>query len=153
MRIKFKATALAAAAGALMIAVPAAAHPGPGDHPGNTNPPAQSHACAPHKVAYIVAGVITSSSMAPNGDGTWSGTLTYTVTHHNHWAKNDSGSATLADVKVKFDGGTTTFAMGEKVTLIGKLEVVRSHPKNACSNPGPQGSPTFRMVVVHPSAA
>jgi hypothetical protein len=161
MSIKVKRTALVAAVGALAMAVPAGAHPGPGSHPGgsannpgHTTPPAKSHRCAPHNVAYVVSGTITASTMAQNSDGTWSGTLTYTVTHHNHWAANDPGTATLTNVKVAFDNGATAFATGELVKLIGKLGVVRGgHGKHACTNSGPQGSPTFRMVVVSPAAS
>lgn len=147
MRIKFRAAGIVAAATALAIAVPAAAHPGKADHPSNTNPPSQSHRCAPHNVAYVVSGVVTDSSMAQNDDGTWSGTLTYTVKHHNHAAKGDPGSATFtnAKLKVKFDDGTTAFAPGERVRLIGKLATVRK----GCDVSG--SSPVFRMVVVHPA--
>jgi hypothetical protein len=155
MRIKPKATALAAAAGALAIAVPAAAHPGNTNHPsGKNNSEAHTHRCTPHKVAYIVSGSITASTMTPNPDGTWSGTLTYTVTHHNHWAKSDPGNATLSDVKVTFDNGATDFSTLNQVKLIGKVEVVRSKGNNACSNPGAQaGSLTIRKVVVSLPAA
>lgn len=166
MRINLKAGALLAAATALAIAVPAAAHPNGSnhpsgsDHPTGTNHPTGnshstgSHRCTAHNVAYVVSGTITASTMTPNGDGTWSGTLTYTVTHHNHWAKSDPGSATLTNVKPTFDNAATDFSTGNQVTLIGKVQVVRSKGHNACNNPGVQaGSVTIRKVVVSPPAS
>ena len=155
MRLKFKATALVAAAGALAVAVPASAHPGNTNHPGGkTNSAAQTHRCAPHKVAYVASGTITASTMTQNPDGTWSGMLTYTVTHHNQWAKSDPGSATLSNLKVTFDNGAADFSTGNQVKLIGKVQVVRSKGHNACSNPGVQaGTVTVRKVVVSPPAS
>lgn len=155
MRLKFKATALVAAAGALAIAVPAAAHPGNTNHPsGKNNSGTHTHRCAPRKVAYVVSGTITASTMTQNADGTWSGALTYTVTQHNHWAKSDPGSATLSNVKATFDTGAADFSTGNQVKLIGKVQVVRSKGRNACSNPGVQaGSVTIRKVIVSPAAS
>ena len=155
MRLNLKATALVAAASALAIAVPAAAHPGNTNHPsGQNNSAAHTQRCAPHKVAYVVSGTITGATMIPNGDGTWSGPLTYTVTNHNHWAKSDPGSATLSNVNVTFDNGASDFSTGNQVTLIGKVQVVRSKGHNPCSNSGVQsGSVTIRQVVVSPPAS
>ncbi len=166
MRINLTAGALLAATAALAIAVPAAAHPSGSNHPSGSDHPTGmnhptgnnhstgSHRCTAHNVAYVVSGTITASTMTPNGDGTWSGTLTYTVTRHNHWAKSDPGSATLSNVKPTFDNAATDFSTGNQVTLIGKVQVVRSKGHNACNNPGVQaGSVTIRKVVVSPPAS
>lgn len=157
MKLKHRTGAVVVAASVLAIAVPAAAHPGPSTHSGGTNQSsAHTHRCAPHKRAYIVSGTITDGSgMTQNSDGTWSGStpLTYTVTHHNRWAKDDSGSATLTNVKVKFDDGATDFSAGNQVKLIGKIEYVRAKGHNTCTNSGPQGDPAFRMLVVSPAAS
>jgi hypothetical protein len=52
--------------------------------------------------------------------------------------------------KVKFDGGTTGFLPGERLQLIGKASVVTN---KRCSGAGTVGTPTIRMVVVHPAAS
>jgi hypothetical protein len=161
MTNKFRAAALVAAAGALAVAVPAAAHPGSSNHPNGTDNPgtnhaqSKSHRCAPHNVAFIVSGAVAdgTSMTQDTGATTWSGTLVVTVAHTNHWAKGTSGNYTVSNVKVKFDGGTSTFSTGEKVQVIGKLAVVRSHGKNSCTNPGAASTPTIKMIVVHPAAS
>ncbi|HET9719876.1 MAG TPA: hypothetical protein VFP55_07360 [Solirubrobacteraceae bacterium] len=154
MKIRSKATALIAASGALAIAVPAAAHTTPSHPSGTGSGAAHTHRCAPHKVAYIVSGtIIDGSTLVQASDGTWSGTLTYTVTHHNRWAKGDSGSATLSSTKVSFRAGATDFSAGNRVKLIGKVEYVRVKGHNSCTNPGAQGAPTFRKAIVLPPAS
>jgi hypothetical protein len=157
MKIKPKAAMLVSAAGALAIAVPAAAHPGPnhennGNH-GNGDHPSQSHKCKPHNVGYIESGTVdmtTASTLAKNADGTWSGTLVVDVSRTNHWAKNAKGTTvtttfTSAKLTVRFDGGTTGFTGGERVKLIGKLAVVGKK----CPALTPPSTPVFRTVVVH----
>ena len=137
MRINFKAGALVAAASALAIAVPAAAHPSGSDHPnGTSHPNGSSHPSGSHgqahNVAYIVSGTIDSSQgtiMVTNGTVS-SGTLEVDVTQTNHWARKDkTASQPVAyqlgpNTNVKFDGGTTGFSTGERVKLIGKAPVV-----------------------------
>jgi hypothetical protein len=156
MRIKPQVAMLASAAGALAIAVPAAAaHPGPNHHnngkgKGNANHPAQSHKCKPRDVGYVVSGTVDgASTLAPNLDGTWSGMLVVDAPKTNHWAKGTTGSFTFTSAKlsVRFDGGTTVFKAGERVKLIGKLDVVSKN----CPALSPPASPEFRMVVVHPA--
>ena len=69
MRISLKAGALTAVAGALAIAVPAAAHPGPGNHPGHsrkTDPSSTSHKCKPHNVGYVESGTIDNPASTPS---------------------------------------------------------------------------------------
>jgi hypothetical protein len=161
LTLHFKAGALVVAAGALAIAVPAAAHPGGSNHPkGNgaangSSHSSGSHKCKPHKVAYIVHGTIDSSQGAITvTDGTVaSGTLVVDVTLTNHWAKHDKTATQPVsyqlgpDTKVKFDGGATDFSSGERVNLIGKALVVTN---KHCTGAATVGTPTVRMVVVHP---
>ncbi len=161
MRIKFKAGVVVAAASALAIAVPAAAHPSGSDHPNGTNHPNHSSGspkCRAHNVAYIVHGTIDSTQLpitVTNGVVS-SGTLEVDVTRTNHWAKNDKtanqpvGYQLGPDTKVKFDTPTPGFSAGERVTLIGKAPVISN---KHCAGAGSLGTPTFRLVVVHPAAS
>lgn len=158
MRNKFKAAPLLAAVGALAIAMPAAAHPGNTNHPSNSNHPTRTRSCKTHSVAYIVGGTVTDvSGLVANTDAP-TGTLVITVTHANRWAEKDGATKgaskiyTVTGARVKFAPGTSSFANGDRVQLIGKFPTVRSHGKNACTAPtGP--SPTFRVVVDHPAAS
>jgi hypothetical protein len=160
VRINFKSGALVAAAGALALAVPAMAHPGPSGHSNGSSHSSGSHKCKPHNVAYIVHGTIDPSQATITvTNGTVSaGTLEVNVTRTNRWAKGDRpGNATQPvayqlgpNTRVKFDGGTTDFTSGERVTLIGKAPHVSN---KHCTGAGTVGTPTFRMVVVHPAAS
>jgi hypothetical protein len=148
-----KLVTLVAAASTLAVAVPAAAHPGPSDHPGSR--PAQSHKCSAHKVAYVESGTVgaAASTLAENPDGTWSGTLVVDVTKANHWARADKRTTvtytfTNATLRVRFDGVATGFLTGERVKLIGKLAAVGKK----CTALSPAPAPVFRMVVVHPAS-
>jgi hypothetical protein len=156
MRINVRTAAVLAAASALAVAVPAAAHPSPKGSSHSSG----SHKCKPHNVGYIVHGTIDPSQgpiTVTNGTAA-SGTLEVNVTRTNHWAKRDRpGNATQPvayalgpNTKVKFDGGTTDFTSGERVTLIGKAPVVSN---KHCTGAGTVGTPTIRMVVVHPAAS
>jgi hypothetical protein len=138
------------AAGAMAMAVPAAAHPG-----GNGNG-GQSHRCQSHNRAYIDSGTVdsaTASAMTQNTDGTWSGTLVVDVTRTNHAARADRGQTvtytfTSAQLNVVFDGGTTGFDAGNRVKLIGKIAAVGKN----CPAPTTPAAPVFKRVVVHPAA-
>lgn len=161
MRIKFKAITLVSAAGALAIAVPAAAHPNRSNHPSGSNhpssanPPAQSRRCRPHMVGFVVYGTVADGTAMTQDTNakTWSGTLVVTVKRTNHWAKGTTGNYTITSARVRFAGGATGFSTGERVKVIGKLPVVRSKGKTSCANPGPGTTPTIRMIVVHPAPA
>lgn len=139
-----------AAATAVAVAVPAAAHPGKPDHQSN------GHKCKAHKVAYVESGAIdsaTTSTLAQNSDGTWSGTLVVDVTRANHWAKADKTETvtytfTDSTLRVRLDGGATGFTAGDSVHLIGKLPVVSKKCSTASVTPS---TPAFRMIVVHPA--
>jgi hypothetical protein len=111
----------------------------------------------PHSVGYLESGIVdgtTGSTLTVNPDDTWSGTLVVDVTRANHWAKADRGTTatytfTNAKLTVRFDAGTTSFAAGERVKLIGKLAAVAG----GCTAIAPVPSPSFRMVVVHPATS
>jgi hypothetical protein len=155
MRVNIKTGIVVAAAGALAITVPAAAHPS--NHPHGSGHAPNPEACEAQNVAYIVSGKLDAAqgAVTVNPDGTVSGTLLVDVSHTNHWARGDKSksqpvSYTLTNTKVKFDGGTSKILPGERVHLIGKQAVVTN---KRCKNAGPTGSPTFRMVVVHPAAS
>ncbi|HLH64695.1 MAG TPA: hypothetical protein VKV27_03260 [Solirubrobacteraceae bacterium] len=170
MRLSRRSSAVVALAGALAIAAPAAAHPGPGGNHGRHNGQGQSgtpgdhgrgssrsRRCEPHNVAYVESGTIdatTASTLAQNPDGTWSGTLVVDVRNVNHHALGDRGKTvtytfTDAHLRVRFQHGTTTFAAGERVKLIGKIEMVARR----CMALTPAPAPTFRMIVVVPAAS
>jgi hypothetical protein len=154
MKLNVKVGTLAAAAGALAIAVPAAAHPGPGNHPSKPDHPSTSHKCMAHNVAYVESGTIdatTLSTLAKNSDGTWTGTLAVDVTRTNHAARKDNGTIvtpmfTNATLHVNFADTATGFTSGERVKLIGKLATVAKK----CPPPSTPATPVFRMIVVHP---
>lgn len=157
MKTNIKAGALITAASALAIAVPAAAHPGPSSHPGSGGHPSQSHKCQAHNRAYVEGGTVdadTASTLADNGDGTWSGTLVVDVTMANHAARADKQQTvtytfTNAKLKVRFNNGAAGFTSGERVKLIGKQAAVAKK----CTALSPAPAPVFRMLVVEPAAA
>jgi hypothetical protein len=150
MKLNIKIGTLAAV-GALVAAVPATAHPGNGNGGG------QSHKCQSHNRAYVESGTVdstTAATMVQNSDGTWTGTLTVDVTRANHAAKADKGQTvtytfTSAQLNVRFDGGETAFAAGDRVKLIGKIAAAGKH----CPAPTTPAAPVFKRVVVHPAAS
>lgn len=162
MKLNIKAGTVIAAVGALVMAVPAAAHPGPSDHSNGgshangASHPSKSHKCMPHNVAYVEGGTIdaaTPSTLTANADGTWSGTLVVDVTTANHAARADRHQTvtytfTDAKLRVRFDGGTTAFTAGERVKLIGKEATVAKK----CTALSPAATPVFRRLVVHPAS-
>jgi hypothetical protein len=155
MKLNVKLGTLAVAAGALAIAVPAAAHPDPGNHPSKPDHPSNSHKCMPHNVAFVESGTIdptTPSTLAKNSDGTWTGTLVVDVTRTNHWARKNKNTTvtetfTASKLHVVFADMATGFTSGERVKLIGKLATVAKK----CTPTGAPATPVFRMVVVHPA--
>ena len=108
----------------------------------------------PHNVAYVEAGTVdaaTASTLTQHSDGTWSGTLVVDVTRANHRAQQDVGTTvtytfTNADLRVRFRGGTTGFASGDRVRLLGTLQVVGRR----CTALSPAPTPVFRVVSVRP---
>lgn len=137
------------AIGALVVAMPAAAHPGGNSHgTGNQH----SHKCQAHNRAYVESGTVdstTGSTLAQNSDGTWSGTLVVDVAHASHAAQADRGQTVTytfdsSELNVVFDSGTSGFSGGEPIRLIGKIAALA--PK--CAAPSSASAPVFRRVVV-----
>ena len=131
---------LTAVAALAVAAVPALAakppHPTQAQGPKSSHPtpPAKSHKCKPHKVAWIVSGTLVSQSLTKNADGTYSGSVTMNVTRTNKHAKGEVGAGktyTLTNVKARFNvpdrnasGGASDQAdlqAGDRVKLIGKV--------------------------------
>lgn len=119
-----------------------------------------SHKCVPHKVAYVASGTLESWSLTLNKDGTYSGTVTVKVTHTNHHAAADKGTIKqykgkeVENVRVTFgladtnkDGtvGLDDLAKGDRVKLIGKIEVLAEK----CSQAGFESKTTLRHIVFH----
>jgi len=160
LRINFRLGAVVAAAGALAVAVPAVAHPGPSDHPSASSHSSGSHKCSAHRVAFIVHGTVDASQAAitVTSGAVSSGTLEVHVTRTNHWAKADKSATPTAHdgfalgpkTTVTFDAGTNDISSGERVTLIGKAPLIKN---KHCTGAGTVGTPTIRKVVVHPAAS
>jgi hypothetical protein len=146
-----------AAAGSLAVAVPAVAHPGPGDHSGRADHGTGHSRKCDHKVGYVEGGTVdsaTTSTLVQNTDGTWSGTLVVDVTRANHAARADKGKTvtytfTNATLKVHFDGVSAGFTAGERVQLIGKIAA----GGHGCTAPSTPAAPTFRSIVVHAASS
>ena len=147
---------------AAAMVVPAQAHKpaGPKPHTHTTHSPsANSHKCTPHKVAWVVKGILVSQALTKNSDGTYSGTVNIDVTHTNHHASAEKGKTnaqyTLDHVKAKFivndvapPTGTVDqndLVAGDRVKLIGKITVL---PKK-CDQGGFTAVTTIRQVVFH----
>jgi hypothetical protein len=143
-----KKLALLAAAGALVVAVPAAAKPHPG-YPIKPGHPGQSHKCVAHHVAYRASGTLVSWSLTKNGNGTYSGMLSVAVTHTNNHAKGDKGTTvtyTVSDAHVTFGShATNPPAVGSRVQLIGKITTLAKK----CDHTGFTAVTTIHHIVVH----
>jgi hypothetical protein len=135
------------AAGALAVAVPAAAHPAHPSKPSTTDsPPATSHKCAVHHEAYIASGTIVSWS-ATATNGLYNGTVSVAVTRTNHHAAPQKGTTytyTLTNAKVQFGKGTSSPYTGDRVKLIGSITTVAKK----CTNQSSAGTITVRKVDV-----
>jgi hypothetical protein len=93
------------------------------------------------KGTYGTAG--TFSPTAPNADGTYSGTVSFTVTHTNHHAKGATAPFTFANAKVTFDSPTATApAASDNVMVIGKVAV----NKHGCTSTT-SGTITISKIV------
>jgi hypothetical protein len=139
-------------AGALAIAVPAAAKPPhaiPPTHPSHPSHPAtpDSHKCAAHKEAYIASGKFVSWSATSTDGRHFTGMITVDVTNTNHHAKTQKGTTVtymLSSTKVTFGKGANPPAAGDRVVLIGKITAV---PKK-CTNQSAAGTITLRKVDI-----
>jgi hypothetical protein len=139
------------AAGALAVAVPAAAHPAHPSHSSGTDP-GKSHKCATHEVAYVAHGTVGTWTPPPTGNGPYSGTLTVNVTKANHHApKGPQTYMNIVNAKVRFDQGTTpATSSGDPVTLIGKIAVAPAANKGCTTPTGTSaGTITVKKIDVH----
>ena len=135
-----KKVALLAATGALVVAIPASAHP---------SHPVKSHKCATHNVAFVANGTLGTWALTQDANGkTWSGTITVNITKGNHHARGYKGMAetfTVTGAHVKLGHGVTNPpATGSKVELIGK-ETALSRKCSSTFTP----TITIRKIVVH----
>jgi hypothetical protein len=149
---------------AFALAVPAYAGadkpPGTGGQSGKQHGKSQdvhgkSHKCKAHSVGYVVGGTLVTDGLTqsagqdtPNdaSDDRYSGTVTLTVTHTNHWARKLTGQQTLTLTNVRVtlgDGVTQPPAPGSTVHVIGKVTAVAKK----CKDQSAAGVVTFKKVV------
>ena len=136
-------------------------HEGSGTSPSNPGHSNSSHRCKPHRVGYVASGTLESWSLTPNGDGSYSGSVTVHVTHTNHHAAADKSKTStetkeykvekihltfgLADTNSDGSVGLDDLAKGDRVHLIGKITALAKK----CSQTGFTATTTIRHVVVH----
>jgi hypothetical protein len=106
-----------AAIAACALAVPAYAGANkPPGHGKSQEAHGKSHKCKPHSVGYVVGGTLVTDALTQSAgqatptdpsDDRYSGTVTLTVTHTNHWARTLTGQQTLTftNVRVTFGDG------------------------------------------------
>jgi hypothetical protein len=127
---------------------------------GHSHSHGNSHKCKPHKVAWVVKGILVSQSLTKNSDGTYSGDVTVNVTHTNKHARAEQNppqpkTYTLDHAKAKFDvsdqpppDGTvdqTDLVAGDQVKLTGKITTFAKK----CDQTGFTATTTIRRVVFH----
>ncbi|MGH2831551.1 MAG: hypothetical protein ACRDK2_02145 [Solirubrobacteraceae bacterium] len=134
-------------------------HPAHPAHPNHPSHPGKSHQCMPHRVAYIASGTLVSQTLSKNTDGTYSGTVTVTVTHTNRHAAGDQGMTkiyTLTNGRVKLDVvdvnhdgsiGLDDLQAGDRVKLIGNITTLAKK----CDQTGFTAQTTIAKVIFHPS--
>jgi len=89
---------------------------------------------------YGETGTFTATA---NPDGTWAGSVGFTVTHANHHAKGAAGPFAFTNARVVFDSPTATApAATDTVRVIGKVLVA----KHGCTSDS-AGQVTIRRVV------
>jgi hypothetical protein len=78
-------------------------------------------------VASGMYGPAGSFTATKNADGTYSGSVSFTVTKANHHAKGATGPFSFTSAKVTFDSPTATApALTDNVRMIGKITVAKS---------------------------
>jgi hypothetical protein len=133
------------AAGALAVAVPAAAH---------TGQSSKSHNCVTRNVAYIAHGTVSSWSATQTGTptGRWDGSITLNVKSTNHHVTKGTTTFTLLNTKVRLGKGVTDPGIGDRVSLIGKIAVAPTDPKCTSSNTTGTAAGTITVRKVDLSA-
>jgi hypothetical protein len=145
-----------AAAGALAVAVPAAAHPSPPSHPNGGG----SQRCKRvHKVAYTFAGPVLAWNLTDT-NGVLSGSFQVHVTRANHHAGALKGTdvtfsdtagtgvvqVDLANAKLRLGQGVTNPPVaGDWVKVIGNVTRVNRN----CTDQSAAGQITFKRIIVH----
>jgi hypothetical protein len=79
---------------------------------------------------YVVSGTYGTAGLfsptAPNADGSYTGTVSFTVTHINHHAMGAKPPFSFTDARVTFDSPTATApAATDSVRVIGKIAVAK----------------------------
>ena len=157
-------TLVSMALAACALAVPAYAGadkpPGTGGQSGTQHGKSQathgkSHKCKAHSVGYVVGGTLVTDGLTQSAgqdtptdasDDRYSGAVTLTVTHTNHWARALSGQQTLTLTNVRVtlgDGVAAPPALGSRVQVIGKVTAVAKK----CQDKSAAGVVTFKKVV------
>jgi hypothetical protein len=79
--------------------------------------------CTPRSVGYNATGTLVSSSLTPDGNGRYSGTIEVDVTRANHKAPTGTQTYTLVAARVKFHKGVDAEApaAGSRVKVHGKI--------------------------------
>jgi hypothetical protein len=79
------------------------------------------------KKGYVASGAYGTTgsfSATKNADGTYTGTVSFTVEHTNHHASGATSPFSFTDARVSFDSPTATApAASDHVQLIGKIAV------------------------------
>lgn len=87
-------------------------------------------------------GTTGSFTATKNADGTYTGTVSFTVTHTNHHAKGATSPFSFSNARVSFDSSTATApAANDHVRVIGKIAV----DKHGCTSPM-AGMVTIRKI-------
>jgi hypothetical protein len=132
-------------------------HPGKPGSPKHPAHPGNPRKCMAHNVAYIVSGTLVSQTLSKNADGTYSGTVTVSVTHTNRHAAAAKGMTetyTLTDAHLTFalrdtnnDGsvGLDDLAAGDRVKAIGKITTL----SKKCDQSKFTSQTTIGKVIFH----
>lgn len=132
-------------------------HPGHPGHPKHPAHPGTPRKCMAHDVAYIASGALVSQTLSKNADGTYSGTVTVSVTHTNRHAAGDQSTIktyTLTDARVKFhvtdinnDGsiGPDDLTAGDRVKVIARITTL----SRKCDQSGFTAQLTVGKVAFH----
>jgi hypothetical protein len=126
---------------------PHPAHPNHPNNSGNTNNSGKSKKCATHKVAYVASGTLVSWGATAGTDGTFSGPVSFTLSHANHHVAGTKGTTvmlTLGASKLTLGVGVTSPMAGDKVKVIGKITQIAKK----CTNQTGAGVVTVRKITV-----
>jgi hypothetical protein len=150
MRLTSRSAALASCLALASIPAIASAdkpaHPG-SNGKGHANGNGHSQRCKKpaQSKGWVVSGTYGATgsfTATKNADGTYSGTVSFTVAHGNHHAAGATGPFTFTNARVSFDSPTATApAATDNVRLIGKISVA----KKGCTS-ATAGQVTIRKI-------